>query len=271
VHDLRRLAIGCALAVACLPLGAEEPRAPQTPLRGMTVKICEDAGEWPPYTYFERVGGKPTARVRGFAIDVIDAIFGKAGVSYSVDLLPWVRCQKEIEQGAPYHMALNASYNESRAKTYLLSRAYYRTTNYYFYSRRQHPDGLAIASLADLPKYRVCGLFGYNYETYGLKPGMVDQGARDFPALIAKLHAGRCDLFLEKYEVMAGFSAIGQPFLADRDLAGKSVPGMAPTEFYMMVSRRGEHADQLIRLINDGIAELEASRQLERMLKKYIP
>lgn len=235
------------------------------------VRICEDSGEWPPYTYYRRVNGWPTPSIHGYAVDVVDAIFAKAHVSYNIKLLPWARCQKEVEQGTSYQMALNASRNESRAKLYFLSRPYYRTTNYYFYSRRRHPDGLAVNGVDDLKKFRVCGLFAYNYETYGLRPGSVDQGARDFSAVISKLHAGRCDLFLEKYEIMAGFTAIGEPFLADPDLAGKPVPGMASTEFYMMISRRYEHGEQLLKLVNDGLAEMEASKQLDRLLRKYIP
>ncbi|HYD81951.1 MAG TPA: transporter substrate-binding domain-containing protein [Paucimonas sp.] len=240
-------------------------------LKGNIIRICEDGSEWPPYTYYQRVNDKPTRLIRGFAVDVIETIFAKAGIDFYVEMLPWVRCQKEVEHGMAYQMALNSSWNEARAKTYFLSRPYYRTTNYYFYSRRHHPAGLPIGSAEDLKKFRVCGIFGYNYETYGLPPGSVDQGARDFTSLLAKLHAGRCDLFVEKYEIMAGFSAIGQPYLADKDLGGKPVPGMPSTEFYMMISRRYEHGEHLLKLINDGLAEMEASKQLDKLLKKYVP
>jgi ABC-type amino acid transport substrate-binding protein len=59
--------------------------------------------------------------------------------------------------------------------------------------------------------------------------------------------------------------------VADRDLVGKPVPGMASTEFHVMISRRYEHGEQLLKVVNDGIAEMEASKQLDRLLKKYIP
>jgi polar amino acid transport system substrate-binding protein len=257
---------------AALALTAIAPAASwANDLKDSVVHICEDGGEWPPYTYYHRINGKPTQLIRGYAVDVVDAIFAKAGITHTIELLPWARCQKEVEQGVAYQMALNASWNETRAKAYFLSRPYYRTTNYYFYSRRHHPDGLPIAGVDDLKKFRVCGLFGYNYETYGLAPGSVDQGTRDFAALIAKLHAGRCDLFLEKYEIMAGFTAIGQPYLADKDLAGMPVPGMASTQFYIMISRRHEHGEQLIKLVNDGLNEMESSKQLDKLLRKYVP
>ena len=240
-------------------------------LMGSTIRICDDGAEWPPYSYYKRLDGRSTKDVVGFSVDVIASIFKKANLSFSIELLPWARCQAEVANGLKYQMTLAASYNEERAKTYHLSRAYYRTTNYYFYSRTAHPTGLKIDSVADLKKYKVCGLFGYNYETYGLPPGSVDQGTKNFSALTLKmLHADRCDLFLEKYEVMAGFAATGQDFLSDKNLGRAPVPGMAPTKFYMMISRQSEHASELLKLINDGLAEMESSGLLEEMRKKYI-
>lgn len=240
-------------------------------LNGTTIHICDDGAEWPPYTFYKRSGGVATKELTGFAVDVVTAILQKAGIHADITLLPWARCQNELINGTDYQMALNASYNDTRARLYHLSRPYYRTTNYYFYSRKVHPTGLRIEQLPDLRQFKVCGLYGYNYETYGLPAGSIDQGSYDFPTLIAKIHAGRCDLFLEKYQVVAGFTAIGQPFLADTDLGHEPVPGMAATEFYMMISRHAAHADELLKTINDGLAELEASGQLGRLAKKYLP
>ena len=70
---------------------------------------------------------------------------------------------------------------------------------------------------------------------------------------------------------MAGFTATGQPFLADSQLGREPVPGMTPTEFYMMISRQAAGAEELLKTINDGLAELEASGQLARLAKKYLP
>lgn len=258
-------------ASALLAIATCTPIVWAGPLKGSTVHVCEDGAEWPPYSYYKRVNGQPTKEVVGLAVDIIGAILKKADVGLSIDLLPWARCQKELVTGGMYQLALNASYSELRAKTYHLSRPYYSTTNFYFYSKRVHPAGLKIEQLADLKNYRVCGLFGYNYETYGLAPANIDQGAYSFASVIGKVHAGRCDLFLEKYQVMAGFGATGQPFLDDESLGRAPVPGMAPTQFYMMLSRAGEHADELLKLVNDGLHDMEASGELGRLTKKYLP
>lgn len=259
-----------AAAVFALTLLAS-PALRAGTLSGATIHICDDAAEWPPYTFYKRSDGQATRELTGFSVDVVTAIFQKAGIDARIELLPWARCQKEVMDGTGYQLALNASYNENRARAYHLSRPYYRTTNYYFYSKKVHPSGLRIDHLSDLRHYKVCGVFGYNYETYGLPAGSIDQGAYDFAALVAKIHAGRCDLFVEKYEVMAGFTVIGQPFLTDSNLGHEAVPGMASTEFYMMVSRHAAHAEELLKTINDGLVELEASGQLGRLAKKYLP
>ena len=260
-----------ATFIVAVLLVAQAPARAGT-LAGSTIRICDDGAEWPPYSYYKRVDGRPTKDVVGFSVDVIASIFKKANLSFSIELLPWARCQVEVAAGSKYQMALNASYNEERATTYHMSRAYYRTTNYYFYSRIAHPTGLKIDSVADLKKFKVCGLFGYNYETYGLPAGTVDQGTKNYLAVTLKmLHADRCDLFLEKYEVMAGFTVIGQDFLSDMNLARAPVPKMAPTKFYMMISRQSEHASELLKLINDGLAAMESSGQMEEIRKKYIP
>ncbi|NEX59987.1 substrate-binding periplasmic protein [Noviherbaspirillum galbum] len=233
------------------------------------INACEDIGEWPPYTYLERENGKPTAKVTGFAVDVLRQIFKDQPAPPGIELLPWARCLKEVQNGSRYQMALNVSYSDERAKTYLLSQPYYLTSSNVFYSRKHHPAGLSIRKLADLQQFRVCGVAGYNYETYGLKPGMVDQGTQNFPSLISKLHAGRCDLFIEKYEVMAGFSAIGQPLLSDPDLGRATLEGVPPTAFHMAVSRDYPQGEKLVARINDGIASLKASGAMDRMLRRY--
>ncbi|HEY0589989.1 MAG TPA: transporter substrate-binding domain-containing protein, partial [Pseudoduganella sp.] len=170
------------------------------------IAICEDENEWPPYVYRQRGADGTPGKLTGYAVDVISEILARNKISYSFDLIPWPRCQAVATLGKEYQMVLNLSYNPERQRNFLLTRAYYSTTTFYYYSRRHHSAGLKIAGLGDLRKQRVCGIHGYNYVNYGLPPGEVDQGARDFSTLIAKLHAGRCTLFLEKQEVMAGFA-----------------------------------------------------------------
>ena len=240
--------------------------APQSP-----IAICEDENEWPPYSYFQREKGNKTGKVVGYAVDVIDEIFSRNRLQYHIDMIPWTRCMAVAAMGKTYQLALNFSYNPERHKSFLFSRAYYATTTYYYYSKRTYPQGLPIASPADLKKQRVCGLAGYNYKGYGLSASEVDQGAKDFPSLIAKLHLGRCALFLEKDEVMTGYGAIGKDYLADADIGKAPVPGMRSGLFYFGISRNFPGAEALKTIIDDELLRMEESGRLRELWNKAVP
>ncbi|WP_342120635.1 substrate-binding periplasmic protein [Pseudoduganella sp. OTU4001] len=233
------------------------------------IAICEDENEWPPYVYRQRGADGASGKLTGYAVDVISEILKQHGIRVSFELIPWPRCQAVAALGQQFQMVLNLSYNEERMRNFLMTRAYYSTTTYYYYSRRHYPKGPPVHSPADLRRHRVCGIHGYNYVNYGLPAGTVDQGARDFESLIAKLHASRCVLFLEKHEVMAGFAAIGKNYLADRDLVGAPMPGMPKTAFYMGVSRRYKHAHELRALVDDALLKMQENGRLAEIWRRY--
>jgi polar amino acid transport system substrate-binding protein len=253
------------LVLACLA-GSAAVHA-QAPIK--SVAICEDENEWPPYSYFERVKGARTRNVVGYGVDVVGEIFRKHGISHTIAMIPWPRCLAVARIGTMYQMNMNLSFSEERARDFLYSRPYYRTSNYYFYSRRHHPGGLKVASLADLRKYRACGIRGYNYTTYGFQPGDMDQGAGDFSALIAKLHLNRCQLFIEKREIMYGYEAIGRDYLADPDIGMAPIPGMQPTLFHFGVSRAFPQAQALIKLLDVELKHMEDSGRLQAIAQKH--
>lgn len=233
------------------------------------IKACDDGAEWPPYTYFQRdADGKAGRQVVGYSVEVLQRILAPLGYTAEIDLLPWARCQREVERGETYVLALNASPSPEREQRFLLSRAYYQTTHAYFYSRRRHPQGLDIQHLGDLARYRVCGLRGYNYSAYGLQGEQLDVGANEPQQVVGKLRAGRCDLWLEKYEIVAGTRVVGTDLLANADLAWARVPDLPPGDFHMIVSR--QHP-QWLKAINDGLARLQASKELELLLRRHVP
>ncbi|MCG8615909.1 MAG: transporter substrate-binding domain-containing protein [Desulfobacterales bacterium] len=261
--------------VACLlgavPLFTGSPAVAGS-LDGQTVRICDDGLEWPPYTYYKRTpSGEKTKELTGFSVDLIRRILLSRDIPFTIKLAPWKRCLKGVKSGTPFHLVLNASANRERQDNYHLSRPYYTTTSYYFYSKRAYPDGPKVTSVSDLKHFRVCGLLGYNYETYGFPLGTMDQGAKDFPALISKLHKDRCDLFLEKYEILAGYTAIGKPLLSDPELGGRPVPGMSSTPFHMLISKHTPFSEELLAVINDGIADMTRSGELGQFLESYMP
>jgi polar amino acid transport system substrate-binding protein len=235
---------------------------------GISIAICDDENEWPPYSYYLRADGRKTATVTGYAVAVINDIFVRRGIGYTIELIPWPRCVAVATLGKDYGMVLNMSYNVERTKSFYFSRPYYATTSYYYYSRRNHPRGLPISAAADIRKFRVCGVQGYNYEGYGLASGEVDQGAKNFIALISKLKLGRCALFVEKDEVMVAYAAIGKNYLADPDIGKAPIPGMKPDLFYYGISKRYAHADQLLAIIDTELQQMELNGRLAEFWRK---
>lgn len=238
----------------------------------LVVRACEDDAEWPPFTFYERVQGKATDRLTGAAVEAMDRILERAGIAHTLVLLPWKRCQEEIKAGL-YHLALNASYSDQRARDYWLGRPFYRLHSHYYWSRRVHPQGLDIRSLAELKRWRVCGMLGYNYSTYGLQPADMDLSPSSFQVMINKLHHDRCDLFVEKREVMAGFGAVDPAMardLADPDLGTAPLPGVPPTTFHMIVTRAQPWGRTLARRLDEGLVQMEASGELQALFARYL-
>lgn len=232
------------------------------------IRICEDKAGWPPYHYevVDETTKKKTAK--GYGIDVINTIFKKHNLEYSIDFLPWKRCLQLLQIGNKCHMALSGSYSAWRNKAFYLV-SWYKTQKYYFYSKKHYPKGLAIMTLADLRNYRLGGIFGYSYEYLGALETSIDKGTKDYDALIKKLDRGRVDLFVEQYEVMAGFSVLGKNYLNLPDLNYARVPELEPTWFNMMISKKYEHALPLRQILSAGIAELRWSEEHMALLHKH--
>lgn len=233
------------------------------------VVICDDGEEWPPFTYFERENGVKTQKVIGYSIDVIQRIFKKHGITYKASLIPWSRCQAMVEKGIGYNMALNASFNSTREAKFFLTVPYYQTRPYYFYSKKMHPEGLDVKTNSDFKKYKVCGLIGYNYEFYGVSKNQVSQSAVDFPSLIKQLHSRQCDLFFEQLEIMAGFTAIYKDYLS-QNIGYKQAPGVPPTNFHMLISKKMPGAEQFLQMMNEEISSMKQSGLLVDVFSQYV-
>ncbi len=261
----RALAGSVASLAACCALSAPAAAASA----GYTVAICEDENEWPPYSYFLRHEGKKTGQVTGFAVDVIGDILNRHQIVHSITMIPWARCLAVAQLGERFQMVLNLSASPERQAVFLLSRPYYTLASYYYYSRRHHPNGLNVKTVADLKKYRICGIFGYNYAAFGFAPGEVDDGTKDFGALIAKLHIDRCSAFVEHENVMKGFALIGKDYLSDPDIGKAPIPGRPAGAFRFGVSRKFAHAQELHALIETELAHMEESGRLRELWTKY--
>jgi polar amino acid transport system substrate-binding protein len=239
--------------------------APQLLQEGSLIDICDDAAEFPPYTYYKREGTRKTDTVAGMTYDIAAAILARHKVKFRIQLVPWKRCEEGVKVGM-YSMALNATLNAERAAALYMVGPHAEMRNYYFYSREHYPDGLDIRNTADLRKYRVCGVYGYAYEApYDLPVGFMDKGALDFESLVTKVLVNRCDLFLEGLEIMDGFRLIGRPFMDDPRLTGKPMPlaGNPTASFYFMISRKHPLGLALADLFTRELDQMKKTGELK--------
>ncbi len=246
------------ILVCSLPLRAE-----------VVVRACGGEGEWIPSSYFKRVNGSRTAEVAGYSPDVLRAALRGSGYRVEFALLPWLRCQREVEQGQRFQLAMGMLHSPERARLYRFSDAYLRFQPGYFYLHRRYPQGLQIRQLDELSRYKVCGLYGYNYGFTRLRPEQMDNGALDYPAAMAKLAFGRCEILIETLEVMAGQRRLGRLSYDADLLRGRPLPETPPVVAHFAVSPQMADADTFLRVLNAGLARLQRERKLEAILRMH--
>ncbi len=206
----------------------------------------------------------------GYDLDYLEEIFGPIQANFTFELIPWNRCLHEVETGDAYDMLSSAAFSQERDEKYLVTDSYYTVRPHYFYPKRRFPDGLEIADIEQFANYRVCGLHGYSYSIFGISEKSIDSGTHNFSQLIEKTERGRCDVFLGRYEIFAGFAKTGNNYIVKHSLGTAPMPGIPGDKFHMMVSRNYPHAEALRDTINEGIARLKSSGADRELLAPYL-
>lgn len=227
-----------------------------------TLLFCGDKAGWPPYT-FEKDG-----LVQGYDLDVLKQALAPYNLHFKVYMLPWKRCLEMVKQGQ-MDVALSASGNEERVQTYRMTAPYYQMTPSYIYLNARFPDGIHTPPEKLAQSYKVCGLRGYSYHSFGLSTEDVESTSQNFKQLFSKTRAGRCDLLLGRYEVLIGFALTGNILLTDL-WKTTPVPGVDPDDFRMLVSRAVPQSVELHRILNTRIMAMKTSGELDRLLKPYL-
>ena len=238
-----------------------------------TVLACADQAEMPPFVYAERINGNKTANVTGVSVDLLRLIGAPLGWHVKVELLPWARCLALVADHR-VQLALDTDRADALASGLLLSQPYFTMHTVYFYSRRARPQGLTLERLDDVGRYHVCGLGGYRFEAYGIATSNVDRGiTAGYEQLIAKLHLGRCDLFIDSRETMAGQYLINprlRTMLVDGTLVSQPLPGSPKRELYIAVAAGDPASARLLERLNTGLEQLDKNRTLDKLLQHYL-
>ncbi|PRC91879.1 Bacterial extracellular solute-binding protein, family 3 [Solimicrobium silvestre] len=230
------------------------------------IEMCDGIDEWPPYMYFKRINGEKSSEVVGYAFDYVSRILARKGIKATIKLIPWNRCVAEVESGK-YAMLLDASNSEERDRKFFVSRTYYEVHLVYFYDlSRPKPQ---INSVADLKKFRLCGVLGYNYAPFLLEPENIDTGADGYDKVMAKLKLNRCDAVPDRLEVAIGFKTIGELDFIGKNIAYDFIPGVKSLSYHMLISRKLPYSHKLIELIDEGIVEINAHSGAADLAEKY--
>jgi polar amino acid transport system substrate-binding protein len=235
------------------------------------VRACAADLESPPYLFTKQGGDKNN--LVGLAIDVLQQSLKSAGKPLAqIQRLPWLRCLKLTEVGE-VDVALNVPTAQIDPLPYRISQPYAVVHSVYVTSRINSPRGLTIRNVEDLNHYRICGLLGTRYDSYGIDTAKVDVGSNSYLSLVNKLVAGHCDLFLEKREIIDALQ-IRSPELkaafTSNSLAESLLPEDSPLGLHYAVSRRIPNSQALADQLDATIAALQDSRQLEKWTAAYL-
>ena len=242
------------------------------------IHICDDESEWPPFTYYQRIGSKKDkTHITGAMTEFLDAIFKKIDQKYTLTLMPWKRCTylvyyyKKVPK--KYEMFINGTYNKKRAEKYYISKPVYFTYQAVFYSKKKYPNGIIHNRKWNINNYKICDVNGYNIDAYYTKLGLnrnkkIDQEAKSFENVLKKISAGRCDIVVASEANIYGAEKIGK-YKIPEDIASQRIAGLKPTAFYIFISKDYPKAKELLKKINHAIDELKKDGIYKKIFTKY--
>ncbi len=231
------------------------------------ISVCDDENLWPPYAFLQ------DDTLTGAMIELTDALFKEADLPYNIHLAPWKRCLYQVEhfEGEPaFEVFINGSYSAERAEKFLVSSPVYTTGNAYFYSQELFDSAPHINTLSDLSDFTVCGVHGYNYDMYRIKPSQLSVVANDLHSAFRLLKSGRCEVVLNAYSVPFGSLFTDNPMIDDT-IRANIFDELPAQSFHIFVSKKTPRAQFLLDKINAAITTLKQNGTTDRIFRKYLP
>ena len=255
------------LMFAILTLGAKE------------VRVCDDAAEWPPFAFFERSDGKvDKSKLKGASIEMLAEIFKIVDLEYSIDMIPWKRCTKLVDNfdvSQKYEVFFDGVYSSERAEKYYITTPLYFVKNGIFYSNKKYPKGIPLYKKSDINKFKICDVNGYStegyYSEYGLeKDKKVDTKTVDMGGVLKKIDAGRCDLMIAPILLFYGKATIGK-YILPKSIKHINTIGGKSRKYHVFISKKSPRAYELLTKINQAILILQNNGVSKKIFDKYLP
>ncbi|MCG9695403.1 transporter substrate-binding domain-containing protein [Shewanella sp. Isolate11] len=234
-----------------------------------SISICIANAEYPPYNYVPR-NSNTVKQNAGYDIDLLRMTFEGTQFVYTVQPLPWKRCQEEVKKGN-IDALMSASSNQQRRQDFYFSEPYYYLTPSFFYLKADFPDGLTINNASELERYgNICGIKGFNYHNFGMnddhhifKIGEISQ----LPYMLLK---GRCKFFLARQEILVGTLALNQTtYLADL-IEGKMLTSVEQEPFYMLIGKSSPYHKEIKQLFDRKVKQLTDNGKLRVIIEHHL-
>jgi len=236
----------------------------------ITIGVEESNSEWPPFEYYERVNGEKTDKLTGFTVEIITAIFEEQGLGLRIVKHPWKRLLKQLEEGNPVELIFPTSLNPERVENYLVSDQVYSITPTYFYLKDKFPKGLNLGMSNELLHFKpICGKLGYNYVNFGISNDQVIRSSYNYDHLMDLLKHRRCEIILARYEILAAYAEIGNPYISE-EVGFEPVPGVEQESFHYLISKRYQYGEKLLTIINRGLKNLKEQGQYQKLFEQYV-
>ena len=190
--------------------------------------------------------------------------FARGGHKANISFIPWTRALKTVEEG-DNDIVMGAYYNDERAKTYVISKPFYRVLLGLIARRDAGVE--RYESLNDLRPYRIGVSRGYaNTEAFDAADFLNKDVARNATINIQKLQRKRIDMMtaafgIFRYELNQVNGNVDNFVFLD--------PPLADNALYIMASRKIPDGTQLIRDFDRGLREIQSDGTYEEILRKH--
>jgi polar amino acid transport system substrate-binding protein len=248
---------------------------------GTPVSVCGEP--WPPYIYEKESDSQEKKEVAGIHLKNFRLLTALTGFDFKFNILPWKRCLHSVEnhsQPGDQEIAIDASFNPERAKKYHLVGPVYAFSTAVFYSRDRHPNGpfsrkfgRVITTIRDMQEFSICGLLGWNYESYYTKHGFprsvkIDQTPAGIQGVFSMVSGQCCDVVEIHPQLVVGAMITGK-LKMPKDIACRKLTGDLQN-FYFMVSKKSPRAEKLVTRLSTALIFLKSTGKLVSIKDKGV-
>jgi polar amino acid transport system substrate-binding protein len=250
-----------------------EPVSPQ--VESGERKLLIAAEEFVPFEYEE------DGVLKGIDIEVSKIIFGRLGIQYEVQIIPWSRTWKMVQEGAA-DATFSTSHNIPREKfvyftdeqktfkvTGEVPSDYLWINEFVFFIRSLHKDSFKFESFDQVKEdgYKVAVITGNSYIDSFMEAKLDMHGypsARDsFKALLD----GEVDVYM--IDKVTGLSTIKQMGIADDITYIPEVVGMKPMLMPFSKKSTYPNVEHVMYRYYEELQKLRDSGEYDRIYKKY--